>query len=151
MSEASDILALRKIPHASVDLDALGTVYLPTSAEHNQLMYRNLESVWENFAQAGLRRLLLARAVEDQAELECCRNAVSGSKVVICRLTASLKTMRDRVQRREIGTLQDNFVARVTELNVILDGAHLEDFSLLNEDRPVTDVAQEMLVRAGWL
>jgi len=47
--------------------------------------------------------------------------------------------------------LQDNYVARVTELNAVLDRAHLEDFSLPNENRAVSDVANEMLVRAGWL
>jgi hypothetical protein len=104
-----------------------------------------------NYAQVGLRRLLLARAIEDRTELECCRNAVSGEKVGICRLTASIKTMQDRVQNRELGTLQGSYVARVAELNSILDHAHLEDFSLLNENRPVADVAHEMLVRAGWL
>jgi len=114
-------------------------------------MYRNLRSVWENYAQVGLRRLLLARAIEDWAELECCRNAVSGGKVVICRLTASIKTMQERVQGRELGTSQSSYVARVAELNSILNDAHLEDFSLLNENRPVTDVAHEMLVRAEWL
>ena len=151
LSEASETLAVRNILHASIDLDALGTAHLPTSVEGNQLMYRNLRSVWENYAQVGLRRLLLARAIEDRTELECCRNAVSASKVVICRLTASMKTMQDRVQSRELGALQGSYVARVAELNSILDHAHLEDFSLLNENRPVTDVAHEMLVRAGWL
>jgi predicted ATP-binding protein involved in virulence len=151
LSEASDILAVRNISHASIDLDALGTAHLPTSVEDNQLMYRNLRSVWENYAQVGLRRLLLARAIEDRAALQCCRDAVSGGKVVICRLTASIKTMQDRVQSRELGALQASYVARVAELNAILDRAHLEDFSLLNENRPVTDVAHEMLVRAGWL
>jgi hypothetical protein len=151
LSEASDILAVRNIPHASIDLDALGTAHLPSSVEDNQLMYRNLRSVWENYAQVGLRRLLVARAIEDRAELECCCGAVSASKVVICRLTASIKTMQDRVQSCELGALQGSYVARVAELNSILDRAHLEDFSLLNENRPVTDVAHEMLVRAGWL
>jgi len=47
--------------------------------------------------------------------------------------------------------LQGSYVARVAELNSVLDNAHLEDFSLLNENRPVTHVAHEMLVRAGWL
>jgi tRNA uridine 5-carbamoylmethylation protein Kti12 len=149
--EASDILTLRNIPHASIDLDALGTVHLPSSVDANHLMYRNLRSVWGNYAQLGLRRLLLARAIENRAELDCCRDAVSGGKVVICRLTASMKTMQDRLQCREIGTLQDRFVARVAALDAILDRAHLEDFSLLNENRPVTDVAHEMLVRAAWL
>ena len=149
--EASDLLTVQNIPHAAIDLDAFGTVYLPSSVDTKPLMYRNLRSVWENYAQVGLTRLLLARAIEDRSELEYCRNAVSRSKVVICRLTASIKTMQDRVQSRELGSLQQSFVARVTELNAILDRAHLEDFLLLNENRPVTDVANEMLVRAGWL
>jgi hypothetical protein len=151
LSEASDILAVCNIPHASIDLDALGTVHLPNSVDDHQLMYRNLRSVWENYAHVGLRRLLLARALENRAELECCRSAVSAGKVVICRLTASVRTMQDRVQRRELGTLQGSFVARVAELDSILDHSHLEDFSLRNENRPVIDVAREMLVRAGWL
>ena len=59
--------------------------------------------------------------------------------------------MQDRVQSREIGTLQNIFIARAAELNSILDRVHLEDFSLSNENRSVTDVAHELLVRAGWL
>jgi hypothetical protein len=59
--------------------------------------------------------------------------------------------MQERVQGRELGTSQSSYVARVAELNSILNDAHLEDFSLLNENRPVTDVAHEMLVRAEWL
>jgi len=114
-------------------------------------MYQNLQSTWANYAHAGLTRLLLARAVEDRIELEQCRNAVSGAKFVICRLTASLKTIQHRVQTRETGTLQNTYIARVAELNSILDRAHLEDFSLSNENRSVTEVAHEMLVRAAWL
>ena len=151
LSEASDLLIARNIPHASIDVDALGTAHLPPTLQNNQLMYQNLQSVWENYAHAGVTRLLLARAIEDRTELEQCRNAVSGAKIVICRLTASLKTMQHRVQTREIGTLQNNYIARVAELNSILDRAHLEDFSLSNENRSVTEVAHEMLVRAAWL
>ena len=150
LSEASDLLIARNIPHASIDVDALGTAHLPPTLQ-NELMYQNLQSVWENYAHAGLTRLLLARAIQDRAELEQCRNAVSGAKIVICRLTASLKTMQQRVQAREIGTLQNTFIARVAQLNSILDRAHLEDFCLSNEDRSVTEVAHEMLVRAAWL
>ena len=106
LSEASDLLTARNIPHASIDVDALGTAPLLPTLQNHHLMYQNLQSVWENYAQAGVTRLLLARAIEDRAELEQCRNAVSGAKIIICRLTASLKTMQHRVQTREIGTLQ---------------------------------------------
>src|SRR6266853_4051370 len=146
LSEASDLLIARNIPHASIDVDALGTAHLPPTLQNNQLMYQNLQSVWENYAHAGVTRLLLARAIENRAELKQCRNAVSGAQIVICRLTASLKTMQHRIQTREIGTLQNTFIAKVGELNSILDRAHLEDFSISNENRSVTEVAHEMLV-----
>ena len=69
----------------------------------------------------------------------------------MCRLTVSLETMQQRVRLREPGILQQSFVARVAELNDTLDRAHLEDFSIVNENRSVTGVARDMLVRAGWL
>ena len=83
LSEASDILTAQNIPHASIDVDALGTAHLPPPGQNTQLMYRNLQSVWENYARAGVTRLLLARAIEDRAELQLCRNAVRGAELVI--------------------------------------------------------------------
>jgi predicted kinase len=151
MFEAADLLAARNIPHAAIDLDALGTAHLPTRVQDHGLMYLNLRSVWENYAEAGLKRLLLARAIESREELECCQKAVKAQSVAVCRLTATIQTMEGRVQRREKGALQNSFVARVAELNAILDRARLEDFVLSNENRSVTDTALEMLARSGWL
>jgi hypothetical protein len=50
-----------------------------------------------------------------------------------------------------LGILQPEYVARVEKLNSILDRAQLEDFTVVNENRPLTDVALEMLVKAGWI
>ena len=60
-------------------------------------------------------------------------------------------TMEDRVKTREQGALQGQYVGRVAELDAILDRARLEDFTISNENRPLDDVAKELLVRAGWL
>ena len=113
-------------------------------------MYRNLECVCKNYAALDVRRLLLARAIEDRAELELCREVVSAMNTVVCRLTASIATMEQRVRMRESGVAQQGYVARVTELNAILDRARLEDFTVNSENRSVTEVAQEMLIKAGW-
>jgi hypothetical protein len=43
------------------------------------------------------------------------------------------------------------FVARARELQQVLDAAQLEDFTVVNDGRSVTDVAHEVLQRAGWL
>jgi hypothetical protein len=39
----------------------------------------------------------------------------------------------------------------VAKLNAILDRARLEDFTVTNENRLLTEVAQEMLITAGWI
>jgi len=151
LAEASDLLAQRRIAHAAIDLDALGLGWLPSVDRNDGLMYRNLESVCKNYAAEGVRRVLLARAMETREELELCRRAVSAREVVICRLTASIETMEKRVAARETGIRREEFVARVAELDRILDGARLEDFAVRNDGRTVTEVAREVLVRAGWI
>jgi hypothetical protein len=151
LGEASDILALRHIAHAAIDLDALGLFHLPSPPGNDGVMYRNLQSVCNNYTSLGARRLLLARAMEDRAELELCRGVVSATITVVCRLTASIETMKQRVQTREAGVSQRKYVARVAELNLILDRARLEDFTVSNENRSLAEVAREMLVKAGWI
>jgi hypothetical protein len=59
--------------------------------------------------------------------------------------------MQRRVKIRDSGIAQSEYVARVVKLNVILDRARLEDFSVTNENRPLTEVALEVLVKAGWV
>jgi len=98
-----------------------------------------------------VKRLLLARAVEDRAELELCRGVVSATNTVVCRLTASIETMQQRVRMRELGISQEEYVARVAKLNAILDQARLQDFTVSSENRSLTDVAHEILVKAGWI
>ena len=151
LAEASDILTLRDIHHAAIDLDALGLAHLPTPDINDEAMYRNLQSVCANYAALGVTRLLLARAMEDRAELELCRKSVSPENVITCRLTANLPTMQDRVKTRESGMLQQQFIDRVATLENILDSARLEDFSLANENRLLNQVALEMLTKAGWI
>jgi hypothetical protein len=151
LGEASDILALRHIAHAAVDLDALGLAYLPSAASSDAVMYRSLQCVCKNYASLGVHRLLLARAMEDRDELELCRGVVSAKHSVVCRLTASIETMQHRVKMRESGLSQQGYVARVAKLNVILDRARLEDFTVTNEKRSLTEVALEMLAKAGWI
>jgi hypothetical protein len=151
LGEASDILALQNIAHAALDLDAFGLAHLPSGASNDAVMYRNLQSVCRNYASLGIRRFLVARAIEDRPTLESCRRAVSATNTVVCRLTANLATMRKRVKLRESGVLQQQFVARVAKLNSILDRARLEDFVVTSDNRSVTQIAHEMLLKAGWI
>jgi len=98
-----------------------------------------------------VQRFLLARAIEDEAQLKLCREIIPAANTVVCRLVASIEAMKRRVRMRELGISQREYVARVTKLNAILDRAQLEDFAVANEDRPLTEVAIEVLAHAGWI
>lgn len=141
---------MNDLSHAAIDLDALGLAHLPSEARTNGIMYRNLRSVCDNYASIGVNRLLLARAIEDRAELELCTGIVSAADTVVCRLTASIEVLEQRVKLRESGLLSPDYVSRITKLNTILERAGLENFTVANENRPLTDVARELLVKAGW-
>jgi hypothetical protein len=151
MAEASDILALRGIPHAAVDLDMLGFGHLPGSSTNDDVMHRNLRDVWQNYAALGVDRLLLARAIESRTHLERCVVAVGAKEVVICRLAASLETMQERIGSRELGVCRGKYIERVAILNDAMDRARLENFAVANEGRQLTEVANEVLERAHWL
>jgi len=151
LEEASDILVMRGVAHAAIDLDMLGLAHLPSGGCSTDVMYRNLRSVCENYASLDVSRLLLARAIEDRAELELCVGVVSVSNTVVCRLTASIEVMEQRVKLRESGVSSQGYVCRVAELDNILDRARLENFTITNENRLLTDVAHELLVKAGWI
>ena len=151
LGEASDILSRRQIAHAAIDVDTLGLAFLTAATRNDEAMYSNLRSVCNNYAALGVTRFLLARALENRRELDRCRGMVPGADTAVCRLTASLETMEARVKMRESGVSQREYVSRVAELNAILDHARLEDFSVVNENRSLTEVAQEILGRAGWV
>jgi hypothetical protein len=117
LGAATDLLTLRGIPHAAIDLDTLGIYHLPVEVDGSDLGFRNLQCVWGNYAALGLRRLLLASAIETRTALEACRQAVAAKRTVICRLRVGLETMdaarpfartrpfsaRLRCARREVG------------------------------------------------
>lgn len=151
LAECSDLLAIRGITHAAVDLDALGLMHLESPTDIDALMYRNLESVCANYAACGITRFLVARAIENRGELERCREIIPARNTKVCRLVASIETMQQRVKARESGIAQAKYVARVVELHAIVEQANLEDFTVISENRSPTEVALEALRNAGWI
>ena len=115
-------------------------------------MFTNLAAVWSNYVEGGAERLIVARVVEDRAELAQYRAAVPDAQPVVCRLTAPLALMHERLRIREPGMNLDRALERAHELTDILERAGVEDFAVDNgPGRPIGDVAREALSRAGWL
>lgn len=152
LSEASDLLAEAGISHAAIDLDALAVMHPRADPHDERLAFANLAAVWPNYAAGGAARLLIARVVEDRADLDSYRAAVPGAEPVVCRLTAPLAVMRERLRLREPGMFLEAALSRAEELEAILDRTRVEDFAVDNgPGRHITEVAREVLTRAGWL
>ena len=150
MGEASDLLTAREIRHAAIDLDAICLPLLPEPLSR-QVQLRNFAAISKNCRDAGIDRFLLAVAVENGDVLADLRMAFSADAITIARLIAPLDTMAARLRVREPGIRQAEFLERSRQLEQTLTAAALEDFTITNDSRSVTDVAQELLQRAGWI
>lgn len=150
--EISDALAALEVPNAAVDLDALVWHWPPTSEWNSDLMFEDLASLWPNYRAHGATRLVLARVLEDRAELARYRAAVPGAQITVCRLVAPEAVRVTRLRTRmPPGPSREWHLDRTVELESILGRLAYEEFTVENGDRPVRDVALEVLVRAGWV
>ena len=89
--EIGDLLERRGQPYALVDLDWLGWVHPAPASLLTQraVLAENLRLIWPTFREAGVGRLVLARYVEDRAQLDEFRAALPGVELVVVRLVAS--------------------------------------------------------------
>jgi adenylylsulfate kinase-like enzyme len=150
--EIADLLGPAGVRHAVVDLDAL-TWCFPRPADdrhHQRLGLRNLAAIWQSYRAAGAERLVIARVVSSHEELDAYRAAVPGAAITVVRLRASPETLRQRVERREIGLALEKSLRRTLELAAELERARAEDHVVDTDERSVTEVARAVLAVAGW-
>jgi hypothetical protein len=151
-AEINDLLAEHQVPNAAVDLDALVWQWPSSSPWNSDLMFENLGVLWPNYRAHGADHLVLARVVEQSDELDRYRAVIPGAEITVCRLTAPEPVRQRRLRERmPPGPSLDWHLERTVELANILEQRALEDFIVDNGERPVCDVATEILVRSGWL
>jgi len=112
LAEVSDILTQRQIVYAAIELDALGLAHLPSAARSDGVMYNNLRSICRN---CRLGRTAILSSTRNRKR---CSTKTLSRHDSVRRLTASIDSMKRRVQMRDLGISQLESVARVGELNV---------------------------------
>jgi len=150
--EIGDLLADCQIGHAVVDLDALTAQWPSSSRWNSDLMFENLTLLWPNYRAHGASRLVLAHVLEDATDLERYRQAVPGAEITTVRVVAPEQLRIARLNARmPPGESLDWHLVRTVELEAILAGLAHEDFVVENGDRPIRQVAEEVLASADWL
>ena len=150
-NELSAQLRAADIAHAVIDTDALDDVY-PVPAEQWRWTERNLSAVWRSFRELGTRRLILTGVyVHRESELSWIRRASDADRLRLVRLSASERTLGERVGRREIGSAHDDQLARtLRQANELAEEPAPQARVIATDQRTVADVAAEIVELLGW-
>ena len=136
-----------------IDLDALSYVASgPVEDRFNSnFVLENLKAIWPNYAARGVNHLVLARYVGAAGEIDAYRQAIPSATLTVCRVIAPAATVQDRLRQREVGIGHDFLLALSQTLEAESARAAVEDFVVDNgPDRTITEVAREVMTRAGW-
>jgi adenylylsulfate kinase len=149
----SELLHSNDIRHALIDVDWLGQVYPPPELDKPysfDLAFKNLAAIAPNFDAAGANYFVIALTLTSQEELSQLRRALPQVSITVCRVNASPETIAQRIRRRELGSLRDDFLSRTDALAREIEQAGVQDFFVVNDHRPVSEVAEELLNRLNW-
>jgi adenylylsulfate kinase len=150
--EIGDLLEHAGRAYALVDLDWLGWVQpAPGSARtQRSVLAENLRLIWPTFQAAGVQWLVLARYVEDTAQLEEFRAALPGVDLTVVRLVAPGEVIERRLRSRDSGAQLAEHLAETALFAARGEANALEDAVVSNGERPLAEVAAEVLAVAGW-
>jgi hypothetical protein len=146
-----ELLREAGVPHAIVDLAVIGQCWPPPADDpwNERLIHRNLAIMWGQFRQAGARRLVLSRVLEDRSLLRPVGEAVPGAEITVVHLRVTLPMLHARLRRREAGD-PAWYLDAATRLTESMLPGELADHVVDNDERPSREAAAEILRHVGW-
>jgi hypothetical protein len=147
--EIAVLLEKQDAPYALLDLDFLG--WFDTSGEggptEHSVMLKNLAALVGNYLAVGIRLFVLAGAIRDRAQLEDLQ-AELPTPLRVVRLTVPLREIEKRL-RSEVTTGRREDLREAAAWVAGSVGVGMEDATVSN-DRPIREVAAEILDWLGW-
>jgi AAA domain len=147
--EIADQLDHRGTRYALLDLDFLGWFGLGNHDDANlsPLLLANLTSVAANYRRAGIERFVLAHTTDGADEVQRIRAAL-GAPLRVVRLIVPLDVVERRLAPAPTSGREHDLRRARTWLEQGL-GLDVEDLEVSN-DRPVSEVAAEIVAWLGW-
>jgi hypothetical protein len=150
VEEVAETLETAGIRYAALDLDWLcwGWPGTDTPEAGYQLMLENLASVVDNYRRRDVVRFLMAGTIETDAQLSLLSDTIA-MPVRVVRLTLSIDQIRHRLAEAPTVGRADDF-RRAEQMVASRTGESFGDLAV-NNDRPLREVADEILDWLGWL
>lgn len=147
-------LQVVNVRHAIIDTDELDRVFPQpeTLSELVALSRRNLEALWESFAELGHTRLILSGVMLDlDADLAWVSASIDSADYTVVRLIASDETLRQRVETREIGSGREEQMKRtLAQAEVLRERSTGRMVEVHTDGRSPVEIAREILDVTGW-
>ncbi|MFE4951367.1 adenylyl-sulfate kinase [Leifsonia sp. NPDC056665] len=150
-AEASRILAGERIRHAVIEGDNLDQAFPEPWRDGIDLAEQNLAAMWKNYRAVGYTRLIFTNTVSVLQTSTLIAALGTEMRPFAVLLTASDTTAAHRLAKREIGSALTEHIDRSSRAARTLDSADRTVTRVETDDRSVTDIAREILSRAGWL
>ena len=135
---------------AAIDLDWLGWATGATIG-FDALIARNLSAVAENYAQLGIDRLVLARALVGSSGVQSVAGALAGWELTVIRLASSRAVVEQRLRARDSGSELREHLAEIDEMTSKVTAAAPGALVVVNDGRDPGDVAREVIRLAAWI
>ncbi|HEY8545760.1 MAG TPA: hypothetical protein VIL36_11955 [Acidimicrobiales bacterium] len=154
VKEMGEQLFHAAVPHAVIDIDELARVRpaVPDDRVWAELTVANLRVMWPNYEALGVERLILAGIVQSAAVVDAYRSVIPGADLKVVRLTAPVDTLHDRLRDRVPGSVREFLLGATAGFDREIAALGVEDLTVDNgPDRPLGQVAREILEWLGWL
>lgn len=150
--EISDLLWKLHEPHAVIEIDELarGVMPIKTPDFNRALAVANLKAIWANFYAAGVRRVILSRILETTDDLEQFSSAIPQAHLTVCILQAPAETVQERITGREPGSSRAFLLTLTGRIAERIDQLDIPCIRIQNGQRPVQEVAREILQASEW-
>ena len=149
----SKVLSNKKISNVVIDLDYIRDAYPKPKNDpfHMKLGYKNLSAVWKNYKTVGVTHFIVPNVVENRTDLKKFKSAVPNANIQVVRLKADIKTVHNRLKNRDKGESLKWHLNRAIVLTKQLENAKVENFVIDTNNKPILKVAQEIILKLGWL
>jgi tRNA uridine 5-carbamoylmethylation protein Kti12 len=137
------------LAHAVIDVDELSRTY---PEQDVSFQWDNLRSIWPRYATIPHLKAILPVLIDTEDDLKQLQQAVPAAKFMICELTASESKLKERVTLREPNEYwQNKLRGLIDAYSRRSDEQKFSNFQVSTDDISVSDTADSILRKAGWL
>lgn len=141
------------VSHVVID-DEFGLFFprLPDDPTGERVRNEALAAIWSTYAAAGVERVVIARALEDNTAIAAVREAIPGAEIAVFVLDASLAALDERIDQKGVSSAREWCRTRAREFLALWANEPLLDAETVHTDgRSPIEVAAEIVRRSGWM